>query len=1036
VTLNANSKLDQLSAVKGRLVRSVAGLLGVLAAYFAYDLLAVPLIEPHQSQPNVTRTDQQPSRPTVTTRYRQLFADRFPPDHWVMQSPKVLENEQGILLINDYTPLEDGGVQLHPCVLILFPRDRRSGEPMPADAIVLDAPQGAQLKFEQPFDLSNPKLGRLVEGKLQGPVRIESEMSEPGPDDDLRVETRNVQLSETRIWTLEPVQVAFGQSRASGRELEIRLADGDAKSGVSPTMQSLELTREVHMSLDLKGATLLPADGAAQEPAQPRTAPPVDIRCRGPFRFDMRKYAATFEEQVRVERPNPGQASDTLLCEVLTVEFAARQDGKKNDHASATSQDDSLPRLRATAIVAAGEPVRIDSPSTAARAVCEKLRYELQARRVQMESRRGVSLWQKTNEIHAPQVQYQAAERRGRLGTAQATGPGRLRLPSQSDPGRVFQARWQQRLQLLRQDGQPVISVFGRPHFQMPGMGELTADTAHLWLEENARTEPLGSEPAEPAPPPTPADKRQEKNRLDVQPDRLLATGNVLFDGPQLSGRTERVEVWFEHTVDKRVQQLQNRGLVPRLQQPPENASGTRRVAPDGETTATLPGRGRTPAKRPRNKFNISGKLIRLNVSIQDGRAEVSDVNVAGEVLLKEHSAVEPDQEPLVLRGEHLRLSDAGGDAARAAIGGSPANVIGRGLSMSGETIHVDRGANRVWIDGPGSNSLKSRQDLQGKPAAEQNVTVNWQGRMEFDGSTVRYFRSVVATGAHWRLDAESLEIELTQKIELGRSGSKLDGDGRPEVRRILCRQGAHLENISYENGKQVSLDRMQVEQMELDQQSGDVDAAGPGWLSSVRLSTSGQAAGVLPGSAPLPGSTGPPTSSGHDGRPTLQCLHVDFRRRLQGNLRERALSFVGDVQTAYAPVPSWKSSLNARDVESLGPQGMHLRSDRLNANEIRDPRSGRKSMEFEALGNTVAEGNQYTARAHSIRYAQAKELLVLEGSGRSDARLWRQTRPGATASHAAASRILYWRGTDRVEVEGVRYLDLSRLGKPADGRR
>ena len=61
-------------------------------------------------------------------------------------------------------------------------------------------------------------------------------------------------------------------------------------------------------------------------------------------------------------------------------------------------------------------------------------------------------------------------------------------------------------------------------------------------------------------------------------------------------------------------------------------------------------------------------------------------------------------------------------------------------------------------------------------------------------------------------------------------------------------------------------------------------------------------------------------------------------------------------------------------------------------------PVGGRRAVELEALGNAVVENITFTARGNRITYAEAKDLLILEGNGRSDAELLQQLqrrRPG-----------------------------------------
>jgi len=81
-----------------------------------------------------------------------------------------------------------------------------------------------------------------------------------------------------------------------------------------------------------------------------------------------------------------------------------------------------------------------------------------------------------------------------------------------------------------------------------------------------------------------------------------------------------------------------------------------------------------------------------------------------------------------------------------------------------------------------------------------------------------------------------------------------------------------------------------------------------------------------------------------------------------------------------------------------------------------------------------LVEGESFTARSARLTWSEAKDLLVFEGDGRADARLFRQVRPGAAPSSASAGKILYWRSQERVEVEDARYLDLDQLrgGSPS----
>ena len=132
-------------------------------------------------------------------------------------------------------------------------------------------------------------------------------------------------------------------------------------------------------------------------------------------------------------------------------------------------------------------------------------------------------------------------------------------------------------------------------------------------------------------------------------------------------------------------------------------------------------------------------------------------------------------------------------------------------------------------------------------------------------------------------------------------------------------------------------------------------------------------------------------------------------------------MTFNDRVHAAYAPAESWQTVLDTEDPDKLGPQGAILHCDRLTVTEMKTPIEGKRSMELEAAGNTVVESVEFTARAIRMTYAEAKGLLVFEGDGRNDARLFRQQQLGGPASEATARRILYWPKTKRWKVDGMR---------------
>jgi hypothetical protein len=176
-----------------------------------------------------------------------------------------------------------------------------------------------------------------------------------------------------------------------------------------------------------------------------------------------------------------------------------------------------------------------------------------------------------------------------------------------------------------------------------------------------------------------------------------------------------------------------------------------------------------------------------------------------------------------------------------------------------------------------------------------------------------------------------------------------------------------------------------------------------------------------------------------------LRQLYVRFQDKISGNVHQRRMTFHGEVHTIDTPVDRLDPPVPSSDPSELPPRSLVMTCDALSVAQspvMRRPTPGRPDaqrrsfIELEALGNTLVEGQQYTARAARLTYSEAKDLLVLEGDGRTDAQLFRQQQIGGPTSQAAAQRILYWPGSNRLKVDGARSLQLQvPRSSPSDDR-
>ena len=515
-----------------------------------------------------------------------------------------------------------------------------------------------------------------------------------------------------------------------------------------------------------------------------------------------------------------------------------------------------------------------------------------------------------------------------------------------------------------------------------------------------------------------------------IMPDRLLAENGVKLESPALTGSTQRFEVWFHHV-------------------PP--ATLTRVEAPSSDSPFGSRS-WRNQNQEPASRFNISGNVLRAQLAIAGREVQLRDVSVEGEADILETKTAEAGAEPVRISGDFVHVAGADSPQAKAVVAGKPAVVSGRGVTLKGTSVHMDRALNRVTVPGVGeatlplTGELGSPQPRGASPAQltsdggmrdrnrhrppagrQQTATVTWKDGMQFDGRTVQLHGGVEARTEQQRLTAPLVEIELTHRLSL----SEPPGDRAIDVRQIHLRGQVTMENRTVVEGELTSIDEMMVRDLTIDQQSGNLSADGPGWMKTVRR---GSNLGPRQFAGPAFGSASQPREPESQDSNELTYLRVTFQTALTGNVHQRHVQLHDGVRAVYGPVPRWDGVIDPDEALQNSDNVVLLTSDTLQVTEMSGATSaetaGLGPIEMQALGNAMVEGKAFTARAHRIAYAQAKDLLIMEGDGRTDAEMYRQTSVGGQTGRASARKILYWPKTGHMHVDTFRELDWS--GPPA----
>ncbi|HZZ28927.1 MAG TPA: hypothetical protein VFE46_13075 [Pirellulales bacterium] len=549
---------------------------------------------------------------------------------------------------------------------------------------------------------------------------------------------------------------------------------------------------------------------------------------------------------------------------------------------------------------------------------------------------------------------------------------------------------------------------------------------------------------------------RGEHLEYDILQRHLLmdaAGKNVHIESPQLSGEVSQLEAWVRDAASAD-------GAAP-----PGGSTGNQSRNPaEPAGTFTSPGNQNTNSRR--QHYEIYGGLLKIWSVNHASQNEVERVTVEGNVQFAQ-SPAQSGEKPLETKGDYLEVLRANTPDAEVNISGQPAEIIAQGLTLRGQSVHLNRGQNRLWIDGPGRMIITSTQPPQnGATAAENNragllasshgvTTIDWKEGMLFDGRTAKFAGEVVGQRSDNEITqtirAPELEATLHERVDF--NAANPGQQQRSSIEWLTCRGGAWLENRQTQHGAVTVLDQMEhLASLQVNQITGDLIGEAteeePGQLLSWRLGAAralmgglgrgpsaaragANAAGNLSAPQHNPGGAASGANSNDPNRLQINYLNVQFHRGISGNVLRRELVFQEQVRTVYGPVPDWNSQLDPDSPAGLPPGSFLLTCDQLATNQSA-PVQGRSLMEMQATGNARVEGQQqegdtFTAMAQQLNYSEAKDMLVLLGDGRSDAQLFRQPQPGAPQSHTVARSIYYWPSTREMKLD-LRFVDSTQL--------
>ena len=1001
-------------------LRSAIVLVALVVTYQVYVLTVAPFVEPPAVKRN-HRTISQEQRAgsyDAIARYQALLAAYFPSDHWsLVTQPKVIRVDEMMFVLKDYQRNNNGTLDLEACVVLILPKEWQLGSPAPRETIILEAPGGAHLQFDEDFQPTRGKAGRIVRGEFPGTITVRSDMKLPGTEDDLFLQTSNLVMNETLIRTDSRVEARIGANRLTGRKMVVRLSrDEHIKRGPSINgLQSLEIYEEVELELQVGKpsnfnntpdkmaerqhllsasqpvyrsgspiqltAARLPAIGVTErKPAERKFNPPIRITCQGRFHFDLLSYVASFDQNVEVRRMRLDGPYDQLDCNELSVWFAAFDErgnpiDSSDDPDVARKQRAAVKSFKPVAIEATGNPVRAESAAEQASARAQRMRIDLLERRLTLDQGREVMLAYGATEMHAPMIEYQTPpdDSPRSVGELSIAGPGWLRaVPDKKRPDRVVDISWKRAegvafpVRIRRRRGEPVLMLAGDPVVDAHRLGKIQAKQMELLLREVPADGPEG--PA--------FETSKNPIKLAVIPERLLAAGKVLFASPELTGQTHQLEATFEPWKP--------------------NHPGKAVAAMPASTGSSRRPDGRQPRDRqpPRDQYNLIANQIHLDLSLTGQRAEPTAATCDGAVSLT-RVRTSQDDGPLEVRGEQLRVDGLDGQA-KIRVTGRPsragnqadtpfssnnfggATIEARGMLLTAEQINADQQTGKFWINGPGKATLQIDAKMLGQQASNSSanrraandpptpVTLTWQKGLDGAGQRIVIQGRVLAESQQGWVQADRAIALLTRPLAIKRkTGQRGTSNQKIEVAQVTLEGNVVMDHREVDEQGQQSHDNLQLRSVTFNQLTGEIKGDGPGTLRSVRLTDQSASFADLAGAGRQPATTTQPGATQPKAKePELRFLRVDFVQGISGNMNQRVLRFHRRVRSVYGPVDDWQQELPLYDPDRLPPDSVTLACETLSVNEDPmgpQPQPGAKKklgpIELVASENVEIEG-------------------------------------------------------------------------------
>ena len=964
------------------LIQAAASLVILGIAYWGYARIVVPWIEPKLADriAGLEHLDQAHKDYKISDeKFRPFIDSLFPQGSWERgENVAIVSSGEFLLLMQDYRRLDDGRLHLNPCTIVY--RTDGNLETKNARTWTVQAEEGAVVTFDQDIDPKSGKLGNPQSGYLAGRVVISGSPTAPDGSDGIQVDTSGVQFSRDTISTTNEVHFRIGHSFGSGRDLNIWLDALPGTSGTDPTTTAPRLPspapsaiRKIELVHLERATVFLPQSRALALGRPSGPGIPIHVACTGSVIVDFQQEMASLNGNVQLVRKRDAAAPEQLHCDLLAVTFRRLLPGSNEPLSSGKDRrhrfSTRIPKLEMQKVIAVGQPAILTTTTESSdgqrwhQMATNRLEYQL-------------------SNLHQP-IRGGRPTSPGALGNVFAQGPGEYQTGLSNPDSPVstdLKLSWTQGLQIAQTAEASTglqrceLAVSGDTRCELPAMGTVQSQRMRIRMSQ------------------------MDTSSRSFQLEDIFAEADVKIETEQM--------IAFVNSMTIEVQAMAPLHAPIAGVRPSNEANQEPQlllIAPDGASVANAP-----------RRFQVEGELLQATLLRIGDDYQISNVSLDRNVRCVELVSDGETASNVEMKGNRFQLENLDATGGLAVIHGSPAEIRIPQMRLVGRSIHLDRDRNQLWIDGAGAAVVPLPVTMAERyPNRPPNADIRWDGGMKFDGTSIDCHDSVLVRGPAQDIRTDQMVARLTQTIDFGSRG--LDDD-RIQLHSLMAVGNVHLENRAFDHRGLVSIDRARVERLTMNHQAEQIQGTGPGWIQTVRRGNP-----LAPTEDPRQRQT---TSAAG-----LSFLHVGFDRSFEGELTKRILTFRGDVQSIYGPVTDWEDRIASTSHRDLKPQTVRMKCEQLDVFQV--PGQAKDKVELMATGKTYVEGKStegqlFAAQAHRLSYHQSKDLMMLQGDGRSDAQLWYQQNAGAAWSRLPAQQIRYWPKKNRYKLEGANAFEIN----------